>query len=171
MKESAALSPTASPTQFAIAEFLTCGGYDRHLRSLRRAYARHVAEARATIGRSFPPGTRVTRPEGGFALWVELPREVDAFAVYEEALRRGIGVAPGFLFTTGDGFRNCLRVCVSVWSERIASALAAVGSIAGSMVGAASRPRSRPAQPAPSSSTSRPTSNARAGRVDTAGVR
>lgn len=134
---------TASPTQLAIAEFLTCGGYDRHLRSVRRTYARQVAEARVAIGRSFPLGTRVTRPAGGFSLWIELPPEVDAFAVYEEALRRGIGVAPGSLFTTGDGFRNCLRICVAVWSERIAHALRTVGAIAGAMAESGSRPRSK----------------------------
>ncbi len=125
---------TASPTQLAIAEFLTNGGYDRHLRAIRRTYARHVAEARAAIGRWFPLGTRVTRPEGGFVLWVELPSEVDAFAVYEEALRRGIGVAPGSLFTVGEGYRSCLRISAAVWSERIAQAIRTVGEIAGGML-------------------------------------
>lgn len=138
---------SASPTQLAVAEFLTSGGYDRHLRALRRTYARQVAEARAAVGRWFPPGTRVTRPEGGFALWIELPPEVDAFAVYEEALGRGIGVTPGSLFTTGDGFRNCLRICVAVWSERIAQAVRTVGAIAGAVAGEA-RPRARGARAA-----------------------
>lgn len=141
---------TASPTQLAIAEFLTSGGYDRHLRSVRRTYARHVAQARAAIGRWFPPGTLVTRPEGGFALWIEMPREVDALAVHQEALRRGIGVAPGSLFTAGDGYRNCLRVSVAVWSERIAQALQIVGTIARSL----SAPSST--LPAPSGGASSP---------------
>jgi len=129
--------------QLAIAEFLTSGGYDRHLRALRQAYARQVAEARTAIGRWFPPGTKVTRPEGGFVLWIELPDGRDGFAVYQQALRQGIGVAPGSLFTTGDGFRNCLRVSAAVWDERIAQALQAVGAIAGALAGGAAPGGSR----------------------------
>lgn len=132
---------TASPTQLAVSEFLTSGGYDRHLRSLRQTYAKQVAAARAAVGRWFPPGTTVTRPEGGFVLWIELPSSVDAFAVYQGALEKGIGVAPGCLFTTGDGFRNCLRVSASVWSERTARALQTVGEIAGGLA-AGEGPRS-----------------------------
>jgi DNA-binding transcriptional MocR family regulator len=97
---------TASPTQLAIAEFLINGGYDHHLRSLRRVYSRQVAKTRDAVGRYFPPGTRVTRPEGGFILWVEMPKEVDALRLYEEAMKENIGIAPGTLFTTGDRFRN-----------------------------------------------------------------
>ncbi len=152
---------TASPTQLAIAEFLTSGGYDRHLRTVRRAYARNVAEMRAAVGRWFPPGTRVTRPEGGFALWVELPPEVDALEVYEEALRRGIGVTPGSLFTIGDGFRNCLRLAAAYWSERIAQAVRTVGSIAGAAASAHSRGR---AEASPRTPSARPSRAPRPGR-------
>jgi DNA-binding transcriptional MocR family regulator len=49
---------TASPTQLAIAEFLTNGGYDHHLRRLCRVYSRQVAKTRDAVGRYFPPGTR-----------------------------------------------------------------------------------------------------------------
>lgn len=122
---------SASPTQLAIAEFLTSGGYDRHLRAVRRTYARNVAEMRAAVARWFPAGTRVSRPEGGFVLWVELPAPADAFAVFEEALKRRIGIAPGSMFTIGEGFRSCLRLSAAYWSDRIAQAVRTVGVIAG----------------------------------------
>lgn len=125
---------TASPTQLAIAELLASGGYDRHLRKLRRAYSRQVAELRAAVGRGFPAGTRVSSPRGGFVVWVELPPEVDSFAVYERALRRGIGVAPGCLFTIGQDFRSCLRLSAATWTERVAQAVRTVGEIAGELV-------------------------------------
>jgi len=130
---------TASPTQLAIAEFLTSGGYDRHLRAMRRTYAAQLAEVRAAIARWFPRGTRLTRPEGGFVLWVELPAEVDAFALYEQALRKGIAVAPGPLFTTGDRFRSCIRVSAAFWSERIREGIRAAGGIACAMARGADR--------------------------------
>jgi len=124
---------TASPTQLAVAEFLTSGGYDRHLRAVRRTYAAQLAHVRAAMARWFPPGTRVTRPEGGFVIWVEMPAAVDGFAVYEQALRKGIAVAPGTLFTTSDRFRNCIRVSGAFWSDRIREALRTVGVIASGM--------------------------------------
>jgi len=125
---------TASPTQLAIAEFLTNGGYDHHLRTIRRAYGRQVEKVRDAVGRFFPLGTRVTRPEGGFILWVEMPEEVDAFRLYEGALKKGISLAPGNLFSSGDRFRNCIRLNAAFWSERVEQALETVGEMAGEMV-------------------------------------
>jgi len=125
---------TASPTQLAIAEFLTNGGYDHHLRKLCRVYSRQVAKTRDAVGRYFPPGTRITRPEGGFILWVEMPKEVDAQRLYEEAMKKKIGIAPGTLFSTGDRFKNCIRLNAAFWSERVEQALETVGGMAKGMV-------------------------------------
>jgi len=124
---------TASPTQLAIAEFLTNGGYDHHLRTLRRVYARQTAQAREAVGRHFPPGTRVSRPEGGYILWVEMPEGFDAFKLYEAALQKGIGIAPGTIFTLGDGYGNCFRLNAAFWSERIEQALETLGGMAEGM--------------------------------------
>jgi DNA-binding transcriptional MocR family regulator len=121
---------TASPTQLAIAEFLANGGYDHHLRTARRIYARQMAQVREEILRHFPAGTRVSSPEGGFVLWVEMPEGIDALRMHEEALREGISVAPGTIFTTGDKFGNCLRINTAFWSERVAGALKTLGEIA-----------------------------------------
>ena len=122
---------TATPTQLAIAEFLTNGGYDHHLRTIRRAYSRQVAKMRDAVGRNFPVGTKVTRPEGGFMLWVELPEAIDAFKLYEGAMKEGISIAPGSLFTTtGERYRNCFRLNAAFWSERVEQALETVGGLA-----------------------------------------
>lgn len=121
---------TASPTQLAVAEFLTNGGYDYHLRTLRRVYARQVAQMREAVGRHFPQGTRVTRPDGGYIIWVELPEEYDTFKLYEAALEKGISVAPGTIFTLGDKYRNCLRLNAAFWSGQIEQALETLGGIA-----------------------------------------
>lgn len=122
---------TATPTQLAIAEFLTNGGYDHHLRTIRRIYSRQVARVQDAVGRHFPLGTRVTRPGGGFVLWVEMPDGIDAFRLYEEAFNAGISIAPGTLFTaTGDKYRNCIRLNAAFWSERTEQALETLGGMA-----------------------------------------
>lgn len=57
MSESQLLSET-------LAMFLETGGYDHHLRNLRKRYAAQVDEARGLIARHFPRGTRATQPAG-----------------------------------------------------------------------------------------------------------
>ncbi len=121
---------TASPTQFAIAEFLTNGGYDHHLRKIRRVYARQTALLRDAVGRYFPAGTRVSHPEGGYILWVEMLEAFDSFKLYKAAVREGIGIAPGRIFTLGDRYRNCFRLNAAFWSERMEQAVETLGGIA-----------------------------------------
>jgi DNA-binding transcriptional MocR family regulator len=126
---------TASPTQLAIAEFLANGGYDHHLRSLRRAYANQVALMGEAIGRHFPPGTRVTRPAGGSILWLELPEYVDAVELYGDALKEGITIAPGPIFSATGKYRNNIRLNAAFWSERIELAIKTLGTLAAGMQG------------------------------------
>jgi DNA-binding transcriptional MocR family regulator len=116
----------------AIAEFLASGGYDRHLRRLRTAVAGNVERYREAITEAFPEGTRVSTPRGGFVLWVELPQGVDALALHEQALRRGIVVAPGPLFSARQRFANFIRISAgSPWCDRIATAMRTLGRLVG----------------------------------------
>jgi DNA-binding transcriptional MocR family regulator len=121
---------TATPTQLAVASFLADGGYDRHLRSIRKAYARNTVALAEAVQRHFPEGTRVTRPQGGHVLWVELPKKVDSLALYEKARRAKISIAPGPIFSSQRKYRNCLRLNASMWSERTGDAVALLGKLA-----------------------------------------
>jgi DNA-binding transcriptional MocR family regulator len=116
----------------AIAEFLSSGGYDRHLRRLRTAVAGNVERYREAITHEFPEGTRVSSPRGGFVLWVELPPGVDALTLHEQALRRGIVVAPGPLFSARQRFANFIRISAGhPWCDRIATAMRTLGRLVG----------------------------------------
>jgi DNA-binding transcriptional MocR family regulator len=128
---------TATPPQLAIAEFLTNGGYDHHLRTIRRVYSRQMEKVRDAVARHFPAGTRVTRPEGGFVLWVEMPERVDSLRLHEEARKKGIGIAPGTLFSTAGRYGNCIRLNAAFWSEKVEQALETVGEMAETMAGGA----------------------------------
>ncbi|MEW6305087.1 MAG: PLP-dependent aminotransferase family protein [Verrucomicrobiota bacterium] len=117
--------------QQSIAEFLESGGYDHHLRSLRRAYTTQLGFVMDAILHHFPKGTRVTRPQGGFILWVEFPEKVDSLRLQTDALKRGISIAPGPIFTARDRFRNYVRInCGNPWSKEIERALITVGQLA-----------------------------------------
>lgn len=121
---------SASPTQMAVAEFLANGGYERHLRKLRRESARRVAQMSEAIGMYFPEGTKVTRPRGGFCLWVEMPENVDSLALYADAVREGITIAPGPIFSAANKFRNCIRLNAAMWSDKINHAIETLGRLA-----------------------------------------
>lgn len=123
----------ATPTlpQMAIADFLENGGYERHLRKLRHALAGQVARVREAIASSFPAGTRISRPRGGFMLWVEMPPGKSALELHARAADRGISVMPGNLFSANRRFSSCIRVsCGWPWSDRIERAIATLGEIA-----------------------------------------
>lgn len=101
---------TAIPSQLAIAAYLETGGFDRHLRQMRLRLEDNAATALRAIAQHFPKGTRVTRPQGGYFLWVELPAGIDALAVHQRAARAGISVAPGHLFSADQRFHHHLRL-------------------------------------------------------------
>jgi DNA-binding transcriptional MocR family regulator len=120
----------ASPTQLAIAEFLENGGYAHHLRTIRKAYAAKLAQLSDAVAHSFPQGTRVTRPKGGFILWLELPEGYDAMELYAAAAKKKITIAPGSIFSTTQRFNNCLRLNGAYWSEKNRWAVEELGSLA-----------------------------------------
>lgn len=122
---------TSTLEQMALAEYLSSGGYDRHLRTLRSKLAAQVRAFREAIAASFPEGTSVSNPSGGFLLWVELPTNIDALQLQAEAGRRGIAIAPGPIFAAGDRYKSCIRInCGFPWSPAIANAVRTVGELA-----------------------------------------
>lgn len=117
--------------QLAAAEYLANGGYDRLLRRLRRAHAAQVEHVAHAVRRHFPEKTRVSRPSGGFVLWVVMPERVDSIGLYEQALKHGIGIAPGAMFSASGRYRNCIRInCGMPWSEEVERAVARLGELA-----------------------------------------
>lgn len=125
---------TASLPQLAVAEFLASGGYDHHLRHIRKVYARHVAQMSQAVTRYFPPETRVTRPQGGFVLWVQLPEQIDSLELYKRALKAEITITPGYIFSATHQYHNFIRLNAAFWSEREERAIARLGEIIGEMM-------------------------------------
>ncbi len=116
--------------QKTLAEFLRDGGYDHHLRSLRRAFHQHLHLFLRGMQKYFPEGTRYSRPQGGNFIWVEFPAKVDTLRLRRDALKHKINTAPGSLFSVKDRYRNCLRISCSVpWSDEIEAALKTLGDL------------------------------------------
>jgi DNA-binding transcriptional MocR family regulator len=98
------------PSQEGLSEYLQHGGYDRHLRQLRQTLAAQRRRMLQALARHFPDNTKVTQPEGGYFVWVELPPQVDALQLHGLALSHDIAIAPGHLFSADHRFSHHLRL-------------------------------------------------------------
>lgn len=118
-----------SANQIAVAGFLKLGGYDRHVRGLRKKIKTNVRNMREAILDCFPQGTRVTAPGGGFLLWIKLPPGVDTALVYQQALKKNILIAPGTLFSLKGKYTHCMRLNAGMWNPSVKQAIARVGDL------------------------------------------
>ena len=129
--------------QSAFADFLSSGGYDNHLRRMRRVFEDNIARMTFIIEKSFPSGTRVSRPAGGFVLWLELPQSFSSRLLFDQALEEGICIAPGDVFSASGRYCNCLRLsCGHGWNPQIEKGLIRLGDLLrASLVGRPARRR------------------------------
>lgn len=116
--------------QLAVAELLQGGAYQRYLRQVCDRYAQAIERMTEAIQLHFPAQTRITRPAGGFVLWVELPPAVDAVKLTQQALAQGISIAPGPVFSATGKYRNYIRLnCACDWHTGVERALAVLGKL------------------------------------------
>ncbi|RWP78340.1 PLP-dependent aminotransferase family protein [Mesorhizobium sp.] len=133
MKESTSGSQTAI-IERALADLLAQPGIEAGYRQIRATIAARVDEARGLIARHFPEGTRVTDPQGGFILWVELPRGIDSLELFQTCLAESIVIAPGKMFSATSHFCHCIRLGLGGrWDDAHRHALRRVGELAETM--------------------------------------
>ena len=100
----------AVPSQLAIADYLDTGAFDKHLKGLRGELERRRDSILGGVQQHFPAECRVTQPQGGYFLWLELPPGHDSFRLYQAALQQGVSIAPGSMFNVRDDVSRGLRL-------------------------------------------------------------
>jgi len=116
--------------QEVLAEFIRDGGYDHHMRKLRAALRQQCAQMSDAVARHFPAGCRLSRPQGGLMLWIEMPPQVDSRRVFEQARREHIGCAPGATFSCSTRFNHFLRVHYGdPWTPQLEASIQRLGQI------------------------------------------
>jgi len=126
-------SPTI--TQAALAHFLKHGRYEFHLKNLRKALHTQSLRYVQAIIKYFPADTKVSRPHGGFILWLELNKKVDAFKLRTEAMKHQISIVPGKIFSTGNSYANCIRISFGKpWNDDTDYGLMMLGKIIKKMI-------------------------------------
>lgn len=121
---------TTIPVQIAVADYLKHGGHENHLRHLRNSLAAQEVTLVQAVERHFPAGTKLARPQGGYFLWLELPTKVDTLLLHQQALSKGISIAPGPIFSAKREFSHHLRLNFGhPDSERLGEAMATLGQL------------------------------------------
>lgn len=116
--------------QAAMADFLEKGRYDLHLRGLRKNLHIQCLRYTQAIAEFFPPDTKISQPQGGFVLWIEMGNNINAYKIHKEALKYGISVAPGQIFSCQGIYNNSLRISYGKpYTASVEQGLATLGSI------------------------------------------
>ncbi|SDH40640.1 aminotransferase-like domain-containing protein [Chitinophaga filiformis] len=121
-------------TQEAVANFLKSGRYDIHLRKMRLTLQQNYTHYINAITGYFPEDTKISRPQGGLALWVEFNKKVNTSELFEAAMKQKISIAPGRMFTLQNQFENSMRLSLGLLlSEEVRQKLKLLGKLVMSM--------------------------------------
>jgi DNA-binding transcriptional MocR family regulator len=97
--------------QGIVNEFCRSGAIDASIATVRRALEQRAATLCAALRRDLPDA-RFVAPEGGYFLWVDLPRGTDVEALFAAAAQRGVQFVKGSDFVL-DGAESSLRLAYS----------------------------------------------------------
>lgn len=116
--------------QWTLCEFMRTGEYERYLNVLRQALLTNKERMISHITSHFPSDTRVTDPQGGTVLWLELGDDLDGNRLFRKALQHNISIAPGSLFSPSNRYLHCIRLSYGLpWNDSIESALITLGKL------------------------------------------
>ncbi len=116
--------------QVVAAQFIQSPGWPRHLHHLRERLSRQRLTMADAVSVYFPAGTRLSLPDGGLLLWLQLPPPISGHALFERALDHGIKLLPGTMFSNVPRFDAFVRLsCGLAWSPAVEDALHTLGRI------------------------------------------
>ncbi|MBL7870633.1 MAG: PLP-dependent aminotransferase family protein [Cyclobacteriaceae bacterium] len=120
---------TNTLAQVSIAHFLQNGRYELHLRRLRKDLHTQCLRYLQAITEFFPENIRISQPQGGFVLWIEM-KKGDGYKLHKRALKNQIGIAPGQIFSAQGQFQNYFRLSYGLpWSDQIEKGLTTLGEL------------------------------------------
>jgi DNA-binding transcriptional MocR family regulator len=112
--EKLATSAYISPNMVAqgiVNQFARSGALDASIETVKKALRERVQTLSDALRRELPQA-RFVEPEGGYFMWVELPRGTDVAALFDAAAERGVQFVKGTDFVL-DGHESTLRLAYS----------------------------------------------------------
>lgn len=100
-----------TPLQLGLADLIFSRAYREHLNQLKPILMRQVEQYLQFIIHAFEGvDLRINQPQGGYALWVQLPETIDSLAMYRYAQKHRINIVPGLVFGEDERYNNCIRL-------------------------------------------------------------
>ena len=122
----------SSLSQYALSSYLESGHYDKHLRKIRLTCQKNVEAISQLVKQFFPMGTRISQPKGGFIIWIALPEKTNVTTLQKSALKEGINIAPGAMFSNSNEFDHYIRLnCAIPIDAEVKLAIKTLGRLAG----------------------------------------
>lgn len=126
------LGRSVSPIyQELMLKLLQKNAYERHLRSFRKKLSEQAFQLLDALRRFFPETSYFQRPQGGYSIWGQLPKETDMKAFYGYCETYKILFTPGTTFSLDDEYSHHFRI---VFAEHINSESFALLEDAGNKV-------------------------------------
>ncbi len=117
-------------TQAMVYEFGRRGFYDKLLKNTIRICKKQRDLMLEAITRYFPEEAVAHPVDGGYFVWIDLPRSVSGSEIAKEALVRQVAVVPKFIFSNSCLNDNGLRLCfVNTEESRIEKGIQILGEV------------------------------------------
>lgn len=119
-----------SMTQRECIEYFNTNDIREHIAEIVKVYGQKKNLMVETIKKEFPASVTYTNPQGGLFLWVTLPENVDASAVFEKALQKNVAFVIGQPFYSIGDHKNHFRLNYSYQSvEEIVEGITRLGQV------------------------------------------
>lgn len=100
-----------TPLQLGLADMINSRAYRRYLNQLHLRLQHQVQQYRQAIIRCFQQvDIRLSDPQGGYTLWLQLPAQIDSLEMYRFAQQQRINILPGILFGEDQRYKNYIRL-------------------------------------------------------------
>ena len=121
---------TSNFDQRVVLQLLNSGIFERHLQKFRLELHKNLNRTIDVIERYFPEGTKITRPEGGIMIWIELPERINTTDFLDIAFAHDVSYAPGEIFSSKGDYKNYIRISYcSLWELKTEKALMKLGKL------------------------------------------
>ncbi|MEM5549263.1 PLP-dependent aminotransferase family protein [Pseudoalteromonas neustonica] len=121
---------TSLINQWTLYEFVASGDYERNLKLLRQRLRTNKERMIWCLQQAFPATARISDPQGGCVVWVDLGPSFDSIKLFQLALENGISITPGYIFSATNKYRSCIRLSYGLpWNERVEQAIIKLGEL------------------------------------------
>ena len=121
---------TNTPAQYILLEFIRRGLLDRQIQDNIKFYRTKRDFMLAQMDRHFPREATWNRPRGGFFIFVNLPKNMDAEELFQRAVDKDVAFVTGQPFFVDGSGRNTFRLSYSqAGEEDMAAAIREIGNL------------------------------------------